>query len=148
MKNMKILCMLFACLACLPSALWAQSSRQIEADALIAKWLWSISHEYIDGYANCYWPEATIETYDNKGQSSLLTGVKAIRQRQQDWADKMDFSKVDVNYPDPTRFVPANGDIYVYSYVLKQFKEIEIFYLQKKGAELRILRQLDLLYVD
>lgn len=80
------------------------------------------------------------------GQLTTLTGVKGIRQRQQEWADTMDFSKVDLNWPEPTRFIPAVGDISVCMYAPKQFPAINIFYYQKRGSEVRILRQIELTY--
>jgi hypothetical protein len=124
----------------------ADSSPQLEIDALVGKWLWAIAHEYVDGYANCYWPDAINEMYDARGQSSVVVGVAALRKRQQEWSDNLDFSTIDTRYPEPTRFLPGSGDICVYSYVLKQFKEIEIFYFQKRNGEYRIFRQVDLFY--
>ena len=124
----------------------ADSPMQVQLDALMAKWLWAIFHEYVDGYADCYWPEATVVNYDVMGQLTTLTGAKAIRQRQQGWADTIDFSKADLSWPEPTRFIPAVGDISVCMYVPKQFPGINIFYYQKRGSEVRILRQIELTY--
>ena len=146
MKKALFLIFVFVC-TILPAGVFAaENSPQMEIDALVGKWLWAIAHEYVDGYANCYWPDATDEMYDAKGQSSIVIGSPALRQRQQEWFDNLDFSTLDLKYPEPTRFLPVTGDICVYSYVLNQFKQMEIFYFQKRGGEYRILRQIDLFY--
>jgi hypothetical protein len=144
---MKKTLLLFWALALLAGAVVyarADSPLQMEIDALMGKWQWALAHEYLDGYANCYWPDATAETYDNMGQAFLLSGIKAIRQRQQGWFDTYDYSKIDLNYPEPTRFLPSSGDIIVYLYIPKQFKLLTIYYFQRRGGEVRILRQIDL----
>ncbi len=125
----------------------ADSPTQVQIDALMAKWLWAIGHEYVDGYAECYWPDATVVTYDRAGQPvATLTGVKAIRQRQQDWADNVDFSKVNLE-GDTTRYLPTDGgDIAMYVWVQKAVPSMGVFYVQKRGSEVRILRQLELVY--
>ena len=146
MRTLLILACAAALAAGSASLAAADSPMQMQVDALMAKWLWAIGHEYVDGYADCYWPDATVLSYDQAGQLTTLTGVKAIRQRQQDWSDQMDFSKIDLNWPEPTRFVPATGDVTVYVYMPKQFPGINTFYYQKRGAEMRILRQIELAY--
>jgi hypothetical protein len=128
------------------TAMWADPPTQVQVDALMAKWLWAIGHEYVDGYAECYWSDATVVGYDSMAQFTTLTGAKAIRQRQQEWSDQMDFSKMDLNWPEPTRFIASTGDISVCLYAPKQFPGINIFYYQKRGSEVRILRQLELAY--
>ena len=94
----------------------ADASPQLEVDTLMGKWLWAIGHENVDGYANCYWPDATDEMYDAKGQSSIVSGAAELRKRQQNWSDNIDFSTVDLRYPEPTRFLPGSGNVCVYSY--------------------------------
>ena len=100
----------------------ADASLQTQIDALMTKWVWAIGHEYVDGYAECYWPEATAVTHDRAGQViATLAGVKAIRQRQQDWSDQMDMSKIDLA-GETTRFLPSDdGDIAMYIWVQKGF---------------------------
>ena len=135
-----------AALAAAAPPVMADNPPQMQIDALMAKWLWAIGHEYVEGYADCYWPDATVLTYDASGQVTTLTGVKAIRQRQQEWSDQTDFSKVDLAWPEPTRFVPSAGDVTVYVYMPKQFPGINVFYYQRRGTETRILRQIELGY--
>lgn len=144
-KMMLFLCVLFLSTG-VPLPLSAAPSLQAQADALMQKWRTAISREDVDGYASCYWPDATNQIYDKKGQSTLLTGVKALRDRQQEWSNNLDFSTFNMAYPEPSRFIPASGDMCVYAYLLEQFGEMEIFYVQLRGGELRILRQLDLFY--
>lgn len=144
MKKAAMLSWILALVAGGVTVVMADSQTQMQIDALMAKWLWAIGHEYVDGYAECYWPDATVVNYDVMGQLTTLTGAKAIRQRQQEWADQLDFSKVDLAWPEPTRFIPAAGDISVCMYMPKQFPQINIFYYQKRGTEIRILRQLEL----
>lgn len=144
MKKALLLFWTLSLLTCPVAFSSADASLQMEIDALMGKWMWALAHEYLDGYSNCYWPDATAETYDNMGQASLLSGIKAIRQRQQGWFDSNDFSKIDLNYPEPTRFLPSSGDIIVYLYIPKQFKLLTIFYFQRRGGEVRIFRQIDL----
>ncbi len=145
MKNVKLVLPAVLALSFSAALCHGQSPAQMEADALVAKWLWAIGHEYVEGYANCYWPDATSDVFDKSGQHSVLD-VKALRKRQQEWSDTMDFSKLDLNYPEPTRFVPTGEGLIVYVYVLKQFDEVAVFYFQRRNGELRILRQLDLAY--
>jgi ketosteroid isomerase-like protein len=144
-RIMFFLCVLFLATG-VPLALSAAPSLQAQADALMQKWRTAISQEDVDGYAGCYWPDATNQAYDKKGQSTLLTGAKALRDRQQEWSNNLDFSTFNMTYPEPSRFVPASGDMCVYAYLLEQFSEMEIFYFQLRGGELRILRQIDLWY--
>jgi hypothetical protein len=146
MKRMFVLICVLAITGGSIGAFAAPSPVQKEIDALMAKWRWAISNEFVDEYIKCYWPEITDQAYDNQGQPSILTGLEAMRQRQQEWSDTLDMSKMDMNYPEPLRFIPASGDIVVYQYVLKQFSEMEIFYFQRRGGEYRILRQIDLFY--
>lgn len=146
MKKAILLAWIIALAAGGITVVMADSPMQVQIDALMAKWLWAISHEYVDGYAECYWPEATVVSYDVTGQLTTLTNAKAIRQRQQEWADTIDFSTMDLNWPEPTRFIPAVGDISVCMYMPKQFPGINVFYYQKRGSEVRILRQIELAY--
>jgi hypothetical protein len=146
MKKITVfLCVLFLATSVL-LPLSAAPSLQVLAEALMQKWRTAISREDVDGYASCYWPDVTNQLYDKKGQSTLLTGVKALRDRQQEWSNNMDFSTFNMAYPEPSRFIPDSGDMCVYAYLLEQFGEMEIFYFQLRGGELRILRQIDLFY--
>jgi hypothetical protein len=146
MKRMMLfLCALFLA-GGFPLPLSAASSLQAPADALMQKWRTAISREDVDGYTSCYWPDATNQMYDTQGQSTLLTGVKALRDRQQEWSNNLDFSTFNMAYPEPSRFIPASGDMCAYAYLVEQFSEMEIFYVQLRGGELRILRQIDLWY--
>jgi hypothetical protein len=57
---MKKTLLLFWTLALLAAAVVyasADSPLQMEIDALMGKWQWALAHEYLDGYANCYWPD-------------------------------------------------------------------------------------------
>jgi hypothetical protein len=142
-----ILVSLVLVLACSgAAATWAEPPTQVQVDALMAKWLWAIGHEYLDGYADCYWPDATVVGYDAAGRFMTLADAKAIRQRQQEWSDQMDYSKIDLSWPEPTRFSASTGDISVCLYTPKQFPGINVFYYQKRGSEVRILRQVELTY--
>jgi hypothetical protein len=57
---------------------------QRELDALMEKWITSLSAEDIDAMMICYWPDVSDVTYDPNGQSYLLEGSSAIRQSQQE----------------------------------------------------------------
>ena len=144
-KRVLFLCVLLLA-AGVPFVLSAAPSLQAQADALMKKWRTAIGREDIDGYASCYWPDVTHEWYDAKGQPSLLAGVKALRDRQQEWANNMDFSTFNMDYPAPWRFFSDAGDMCMYAYILEQFREMEVFYFQLRGGELRIVRQIDLSY--
>jgi|WetSurMetagenome_2_1015567.scaffolds.fasta_scaffold368379_2 hypothetical protein len=127
----------------LPAA--ADPALQAKADALMQKWRTAISREDVNGYVGCYWSDATNNCFDSSGEPSLL-GVNALRDRQQRWADALDSSTLDMNYPKPSRFFQASGNMCVYAYVLDQFSEMAVFYFQLRGGELRILRQIDMSY--
>jgi hypothetical protein len=143
-KSFALLCVAVISLI-IPLALAAQTALQPAADTLMQRWRTAISREDVNGYVSCYWPDATNHLLYSDGEPGVL-GVRAIRERQQRWADTMDCSTLDMNYPRPSRFFPASGDMCVYSYVLEQFREIAVFYMQLRVGELRILRQVDMSY--
>ncbi len=125
---------------------FAETTSQAEADAVVARWISSLANENLDGYVSCYWPEAVCEGFNPDGSVSVLAGRKAIGQRQADWFAQWDFAKMDLNYPEPTRFLDPEQGLAAYSYKLKQFSIIETFYFQKRNGELRIVLQIDSFY--
>jgi hypothetical protein len=143
-KPVALLCVFIISLS-IPLAAMADPALQPIADTLMQKWRTAISREDVNGYISCYWPDATNHMFGADGEPGVL-GVKAMRERQQRWADSMDFSTFDMNYPRPSRFFQPSGDMCVYVYVLDQFREVAVFYFQLRGGELRILRMVDMGY--
>jgi len=145
MKKFITICAALFVLLVPVGAATADDSVQKALDSLVKQWLQVIMAEDMNGYSDCYWPDASIVTYGATGLSSLLEGSAAIRKRQQLWADKLDFSTMVLKYPEPHRFLTATGgDTYIYIYDMSNNGYIEVFEFQRRSGVFKILRQVDL----
>lgn len=125
-----------------PALLRADSPQQAELDALMGRWIEALKSEDSDTLVECYWPDAVSITYDPSGGSELLEGRQAIRESQDAVFAQYDYPSLGLEYPEPARFFPQNGDLpaYIYNYV--DYRFIDVFYFEKRSGEYRILRHL------
>jgi hypothetical protein len=145
MKKSTVICVVLIAMLLPVGVASADDTAQKALDSLLKQWLQVIMAEDVNGYADCYWPDASIVTYAATGKSSLLEGSRAIRQRQQEWADKLDFSKMVLQYPEPRRFLTTTGgDTYTYVYDMSASGYFEVFEFQRRSGVFKILRQVDL----
>lgn len=109
----------------------------------MAKWLHSLTAENIADYASCYWPDATVLTYDTKGAPRMLSGIEAIRANQQQWFDATDYAAMNLTYSAPDRFAEHAPEEWVYIYNnIDRYRYLEAFYIEQRSGEYRIVNQL------
>jgi len=123
--------------------LFAQGTDQDKVDALMNRWIRSLTTENIEQYASCYWKDATQLIYDTKGSSTLFEGIAAIRNKQQQWFENADYASMNLIYPEPNRF-PYGGSsswVYVYNNIGK-YRYLEAFYIERRAEEFRIIDQI------
>jgi hypothetical protein len=89
-----------------------------------------------------YWPEAVVISYDPSGGSELLEGPEAIRRSQEAVFAEYDYPSLGLQYPEPARFFPERDSLPVYIYNYVDYRFIDIFYLQERSGEVRILRHI------
>jgi hypothetical protein len=120
----------------------AQNADRSTTDALMSTWITSLQSENIEGFASCYWPDATLFSFNPNGNSSLLEGVGAIKSNQATLFAAFDYKAMNLTYPQALRFPSMRSakSIYVYDNRAK-FGYIEIFYLEGRSGEYRILNQ-------
>ncbi|HUX21883.1 MAG TPA: hypothetical protein VMW69_11640 [Spirochaetia bacterium] len=125
------------------SVAFAQGADYALTDGLMSKWIRALQSEDIGSFASCYWPEATLFSFNPSETSTLLEGVDSIQSNQASLFAAFDYGAMNLSYPKAARF-PSRGNnrvIYVYDN-RERFGYIEIFYLERRAGEYRILNQI------
>ena len=123
-------------------AAWAQGTGRVTGEQLMRQWIAALRSEDINGYASCYWPEATLLSYNTNGDSKLLEQVEAIRRNQKMLFDNFDFASMNLTYANPRRIESGSGSREIFVYDNREHNGyIEMFYLEKRSGEFRIVNQ-------
>jgi hypothetical protein len=54
----------------------------------------------------------------------------------------VDYESLNLEYPEPERFLPKTGDTPVYVYNYREHKFIDVFYFQKRTGKYRIIHHI------